>query len=299
MLAHSLDRFCAVTKFILPTVEDLKFSTLDFVDKCESSSSSSSSSSLSSSSSSSSGFFASLLLEEPLSAYCPAMSIFGNMAPVWTYSLFKVILPTSLWMTLGCLWSHGNHSVMHLVYLLSFSNETCPAHQCLLVQIWWITSMTPVSKWIQLTLLLSCSVSPIIFHSMLHCVVTIFCSCLLLRDHVLLPYVITWSMHLLFTMHFHFQPQWYAFVSHNGVQLAKSSPTKAYSTSQLLFLIMILCHHLTEGEVVVNFFYLPSIDVNICFVNSRIAHDLCLSQVHIETCWFASFMDVLYHLLQY
>ena len=37
----------------------------------------------------------SLLLEEPLSAYCPAMLIFGSMVPVWTYSLFKVILPTS------------------------------------------------------------------------------------------------------------------------------------------------------------------------------------------------------------
>ena len=43
--------------------------------------------------------FVSLLLEESLSTYCPAMSIFGNMAPVWTYSLFKVIPPTSFWMT--------------------------------------------------------------------------------------------------------------------------------------------------------------------------------------------------------
>ena len=48
---------------------------------------------------SSSGFFASLLLKELLSAYCPVMLIFGNMAPVWTYSLFKIILPTSFWTT--------------------------------------------------------------------------------------------------------------------------------------------------------------------------------------------------------
>ena len=30
MLAHSFDRFYVVTKFILPTAEDLKFSTLNF-----------------------------------------------------------------------------------------------------------------------------------------------------------------------------------------------------------------------------------------------------------------------------
>ena len=31
ILAHSFNRFYVVTKFILPTVEDLKFSTLNFV----------------------------------------------------------------------------------------------------------------------------------------------------------------------------------------------------------------------------------------------------------------------------
>ena len=30
MLEHSFDRFYTVTKFILPTVKDLKFSTLNF-----------------------------------------------------------------------------------------------------------------------------------------------------------------------------------------------------------------------------------------------------------------------------
>ena len=30
MLVHSLDRFYVVTKFILPTVSDLKFSTINF-----------------------------------------------------------------------------------------------------------------------------------------------------------------------------------------------------------------------------------------------------------------------------
>ena len=35
MLAHSFDRFYVVTKFILPTVQDLKFPTLKFDDKCE------------------------------------------------------------------------------------------------------------------------------------------------------------------------------------------------------------------------------------------------------------------------
>ena len=74
-------------------------------------------------------------------------------------------------------------------------------------------------------------------------------------------------------MHFPFQPQWYAFVLHNGVQLAKSHPTKAYSVPQLLFLIVIFCHHLTEIDVAVDFFNLPSIDVDVCFVNYRIAHD--------------------------
>ena len=59
--------------------------------------------------------------------------------------------------------------------------------------------MTPVFKQIKLALFLSCSVSSIIIHSILHCVVTIFCSCVLLRDHVSLLYVITGSMHSLCT----------------------------------------------------------------------------------------------------
>ena len=35
MLAHSFDRFYIVTKFILPTIEDLNFSTLNFNNHCE------------------------------------------------------------------------------------------------------------------------------------------------------------------------------------------------------------------------------------------------------------------------
>ena len=35
MLAYSFDGFYVVTKFILPTVEVLRFSTLSFDDKCE------------------------------------------------------------------------------------------------------------------------------------------------------------------------------------------------------------------------------------------------------------------------
>ena len=34
MLLHSFDRFYVVTKFILPTVDDLKFSLLDFDSEC-------------------------------------------------------------------------------------------------------------------------------------------------------------------------------------------------------------------------------------------------------------------------
>ena len=34
MLAHSFGRFYVVTKFILPTIGDLKFSKLDFDDTC-------------------------------------------------------------------------------------------------------------------------------------------------------------------------------------------------------------------------------------------------------------------------
>ena len=62
--------------------------------------------------------------------------------------------------------------------------------------------MTAVFEQIQLALFLSCSVSPIIICSILHCVVTIFCSCVLLRDYVLLPYVINGSMHSLCTFVF-------------------------------------------------------------------------------------------------
>ena len=35
MLAHSFDRFYVVTKFILPTINDLKFSTIKYDEKCE------------------------------------------------------------------------------------------------------------------------------------------------------------------------------------------------------------------------------------------------------------------------
>ena len=34
MLAHSVDRFYVVTKFMLPTIRDLKFSKLNFDDTC-------------------------------------------------------------------------------------------------------------------------------------------------------------------------------------------------------------------------------------------------------------------------
>ena len=34
MLAHSFDRFYVVTKFILPTISDLKFSTINFDETC-------------------------------------------------------------------------------------------------------------------------------------------------------------------------------------------------------------------------------------------------------------------------
>ena len=103
---------------------------------------------------------------------------------------------------LGCFWSCGYHTFMCLVHLLSFSHETCPAHWYLLAWIWWLTSVIPVFEQIQLALFLSCSVSPIINCSSLHCVVTIFCSCDLLRDHVSLLCMITWSMHSLCTFIF-------------------------------------------------------------------------------------------------
>ena len=35
MLTHSFERFYVITKFNLPTVEDLKFSMLNIEDKCE------------------------------------------------------------------------------------------------------------------------------------------------------------------------------------------------------------------------------------------------------------------------
>ena len=34
MLVHSFDRFYVVTKFILPTISDLKFSTINFDETC-------------------------------------------------------------------------------------------------------------------------------------------------------------------------------------------------------------------------------------------------------------------------
>ena len=35
MLAHSIDRFYVVKKFILPTISDLKFSTINFDETCD------------------------------------------------------------------------------------------------------------------------------------------------------------------------------------------------------------------------------------------------------------------------
>ena len=162
-----------------------------------------------------------------------------------------------------------------LVHLLSFSHEKCPAHQCLVVQIWWIISMTPVFKQIQLALFLSCHVIPIIIHSILHCVVTIFCSCIFLRDHVSCPYVITGSMHSLCAFIFNLSGILLFHIMESSSP--KSSPTKAYSASQLLFLMVILCYHLTKVDVAVTFFDLSSLDVDVHFVNYRIAHDLSLS----------------------
>ena len=34
MLSHSFDRFYVVTEFILPTINDLKFSSVDFDSEC-------------------------------------------------------------------------------------------------------------------------------------------------------------------------------------------------------------------------------------------------------------------------
>ena len=34
MLSHSFDRFYVVTYFILPTMDDLNFSPIDFISKC-------------------------------------------------------------------------------------------------------------------------------------------------------------------------------------------------------------------------------------------------------------------------
>ena len=94
-------------------------------------------------------------------------------------------------------------------------------------------------------------------------------------------------------MHFHFQPKWFAFVLHNGIQLAKSGPTKAYSASQLLFLIMVFCHYLSEVDVAVDFFNLPSMMLMSVFLTTELHMTLVFPQVHIETYWFAGFMDVL------
>ena len=175
---------------------------------------------------------------------------------------------------LGHLWSREYHSVMPLVHLLSFSHETCPAHWCLLVQIWWIMSVMPVFEQILIALFLSCSVSPIIIHSILHCVVTIFCSCVLLRDHVSLSYVIAGSMHSLCTFIFNLSGMLLFFIM------------ESILPSQCLVLILIFYHHLSKEDVAINFFDLPSIDADDHFVNYRIAHYFSLSQMHIETCWF-------------
>ena len=115
------------------------------------------------------------------------------------YSLTEVVPSMSFWMIPR---PPGHHSVACLVHLLSFSHKTCPAHQYLLVQIWCITSVMAVFEGIQLALFLSYSVSPINIHSILHCVRTIFCSCILLRDHVSHPYMITRGMHSLCTFIF-------------------------------------------------------------------------------------------------
>ena len=107
---------------------------------------------------------------------------------------------------LGHLWSCGHHSVTHLVHLLSFNHETCPVHWHLVVQIWWITSMTPVFEQIQLALFLPCGISPIIIHSTLHCVVTCdhFLQLCFAEGLCFTPIHDYWEH--AFILHFHFQP---------------------------------------------------------------------------------------------
>ena len=104
--------------------------------------------------------------------------------------------------------------------------------------------MTPVFEQIQLALFLSCSVSPIVICSILLCVVTIFCSCLLLRDHVSLLYMITGSMHSLCTFVFNLSGMLLFHIMESS--LPKVVQPRPILHLNSCFLIVIFCHHLTE-----------------------------------------------------
>ena len=166
------------------------------------------------------------------------------------------------------------HSATCLVQLLSFSLETCPAHWCLLVWIWWIMSMTPVFKQIALALFLLCSVSTIIIHSILHCVVTIFLQLCFAEGPFFTPYLITGSMHSLYTFIFNLG------VIHLFCVIESSLPKQS---NQGLFCIstLVLDHDLLSpsdwGRCSCQLLW-SSFHWCWChFVNYRIAHDLSLS----------------------
>ena len=162
----------------------------------------------------------------------------------------------------------------------------------------WVTSVMPVFKQIQLALFCCAVLVPSLFIPSCIVIVTIFCSCVLLRYYVSLLYMVTRSMHSLFIS---FSTSvvcfWFCIMKSSLPKVVQPRPI--LHLNSCLFLIMVFCHHLPEVDVAVDFFNLPSIGADVHFVKYRIAHDFSLSQVHIETYWFAAFIDVLYHLLQF
>ena len=210
------------------------------------------------------------------------MSIFGNMAPVWTYSLFKVIPPTSFWMTPRLLvvswapvgppvvfqpWDMPCPSVLVDANLVDNVNDTC-------------LQVDPAGTFsFRAVLVLSLFIP--------FCIVlwpfsaVVFCWGTMFHSHV-----ITGSMHSLYTFIFNL----------SGMLLFHiMSPACQKWSNQGLFCI--------STPVLDRDIFSPSdwgrCSCQIFRTSFHWLHiTLSLFQMHIKTSWSDGFMDVLYHLLQ-
>ena len=79
------------------------------------------------------------------------------------------------------------------------------------------------------------------------------------------------------------QSHWHIFVSHDVVHLTECTPSMSDSPFHILYLVMVLSHHLSEIDGSVDLFDLLSIDNHIILVDMLVTHYFSLPQIHLAT----------------